>query len=113
MDYSFLKCFHDIDLCRIDAIGITQSKPNYPGDTTYIWDDWNFFHSNFDCQLTPSNAQCILNCGQWKACDQSSYFCKAQECQCIGGHCHDLKQQLQVTTPPLTSEGLIKKNKFI
>ena len=87
-----IKCFHDIDLCRINA-----------DDATGDYDHWHMTDTNFTCELSPTGSQCILNCGLDDSCQWSTFTCNAPDCQCIGGYCDGLTSQTIDTAPPSTS----------
>ena len=88
-DLGNIKCFYDIDLCRVEA----QS------------DNDDFKLSTFNCELSPANAQCSIDCYTAKACgsDTSHFNCNAPNCACTGSGCSSLSTNNQDTAPPSTS----------
>ena len=88
-DSGSIKCFHDIDECKVYA----QT------------DNDDFKESTFECELSPINSVCSIDCYNEKACgsDTSTFTCNAPNCACTGNGCSGLKKNNQNTAPPSTS----------
>eukprot|EP01083_Nonionella_stella_P203728 743164_1 len=86
-DNGAIKCVDNIDLCTLNV----QS------------DNDDFKVSTFECELTPMNAQCLMDCYNDKACGSgtSEFICTASQCQCSGKGCDGLKTFTRNTPSPL------------
>eukprot|EP01083_Nonionella_stella_P166796 558815_1 len=98
-DHGLVSCYHDIDFCLVQ----TQS------------DNDDFKESTFECETSPSDSQCILQCYNDKSCgSKTSHFtCNSPRCQCTdrgGNSCTDYIHQnmnyitdTSTTSPPTSS----------
>ena len=86
-------CFHDIDVCYLEA-----------GNS----DD--FKNARFYCELSPDDASCTMNSDS-AGSDTTRFECKVGSgtngCSCTGSACNDLDRQNEATSPPSTLELIV------
>ena len=84
-----INCFYDIDYCYLYAA---------PGQD-------NFKEGEFNCELAPKNAKCILDSSSTGS-DKTIFNCNANNCSCIGTQCNEININKD-TVPPSTIAAII------
>ena len=97
MHDGFIGCHDSIHLCQVNTVSINNGQTgNESGN--------NFKSSQFQCELSLINSQCIIDCSDDTACLDSIFTCSAPNCKCTGSHCDNL--YLNTISPSISPSPL-------